>query len=127
MVVKFFDDLNKRFFQNPEHKLKTLASLVFILLSVSGLLFGLMQLWTMASMAEYMGAGIVFVGLIVAVVIILIFLVVGFLSGLSLAAYASFLENVKRMADSNEMQAEAVCMLAKMENRTSAADDSTEN
>ena len=104
-MPKFIETLNAKFFLNPEKKLKALAPLVFILMGVMGVVLGLFQLMTVAKVASYLGAGVVMGGLLAAVVVIAVFLVCGFISGLFMAAYAGFLENTKRLADANEKQA----------------------
>lgn len=111
-MQKFFENLNAKFFLDPEKKLKALAPLVFVLMGITGVLLGLFQLMTVAEMASYLGAGVVMGGLLAAVVVIAVFLVCGFISGLFMAAYASFLENTKRLADANEKQALALDKVA---------------
>ena len=111
-MPKFIETLNAKFFLDPEKKLKALAPLVFILMGVMGVVLGLFQLMTVAKVASYLGAGVVMGGLLAAVVVIAVFLVCGFISGLFMAAYAGFLENTKRLADANEKQALALDRVA---------------
>ena len=111
-MPKFIETLNAKFFLDPEKKLKALAPLVFILMGVMGVVLGLFQLMTVAKVASYLGAGVVMGGLLAAVVVIAVFLVCGFISGLFMAAYAGFLENTKRLADANEKQALALDKVA---------------
>lgn len=118
-MPKFIETLNAKFFLDPEKKLKALAPLVFILMGVMGVVLGLFQLMTVAKVANYLGAGVVMGGLLAAVVVIAVFLVCGFISGLFMAAYAGFLENTKRLADANEKQALALDRVAGLDGNDS--------
>ena len=118
-MPKFIETLNAKFFLDPEKKLKALAPLVFILMGVMGVVLGLFQLMTVAKVASYLGAGVVMGGLLAAFVIIAVFLVCGFISGLFMAAYAGFLEHTKRLADANEKQALALDKLAGLDGNDS--------
>lgn len=118
-MSKFIETLNAKFFLDPEKKLKALAPLVFILMGVMGVVLGLFQLMTVAKVASYLGAGVVMGGLLAAVVVIAVFLVCGFISGLFMAAYAGFLENTKRLADANEKQALALDKVAGLDGNDS--------
>ena len=118
-MPKFIETLNAKFFLDPEKKLKALAPLVFILMGAMGVVLGLFQLMTVAKVASYLGGGVVLTGLIAAIVIIVMFLVLGFISGLCMAAYACFLENTKRLADANEKQALALDKVAGLDGNDS--------
>ena len=118
-MPKFIETMNAKFFLDPEKKLKALAPLVFILMGVMGVVLGLFQLMTVAKVASYLGAGVVMGGLLAAVVVIAVFLVCGFISGLFMAAYAGFLENTKRLADANEKQALALDKVAGLDGNDS--------